>query len=522
MKNSLSQLTDGIVEVRGAAGAGKTFQLTNDIIKLCSQNKKVAVISFSNVAVNELKSRLGNIDVTLSTIHSFCWKVIKPISKRILEFAKIRPGFIPQGISDTPGVTLSDVHQIKYGEIGIPQFKKNGDLWLSHDDVINMFIFSISHIKSFSSIIAGSFDYILIDEYQDTNGKFLNCLFNHLSSKIVIGLYGDPYQAIYLNADSINMADVSKKYTVTKFELEYNYRSQKNLVSFFNKVRFPFDNVQQQAKLKQENEVFVFYGDNQLEPNTINKIQQFIHFEKPIVLSLTNGLRTSIAGFNTITKKLKKCVPSTRSLTWPEVLNSDKLNGYIKALLQYSNIFYGSNYESAQGLLQVFDIASLLNVSLTEIHNIVCKQIQSNKANLENFTSLGLALSSEFAPLNNWLNGFSLVELKQIKYFYQSLQEINKKSITIYAAKGLEFQNVILNIDWGRFPNKNWDNINFNYSEDSALNLRTDVMSYLFYVGITRAKKGLAIYINTKEHATFFNNFKSKFPELQYFNISQL
>lgn len=522
MENNISQLTHGIVEVRGAAGAGKTFQLTNDIIKLHSQNKRVAIISFSNAAVNELESRLGNINVTPSTIHSFCWKIIRPISKRIIEFLKINPKFIPQGLVGISDATLSDVKQIKYGEIGIPQFKSTGELWLSHDDIINMFNFSLSHINSFSTMIAGSFDYILIDEYQDTNGQFLNYLFKYLSDKIVIGLYGDPYQTIYLKKDSINMADIAKKYTVTKLELEYNYRSQANLVSFFNKVRFPFDSAHQQAQLKPKNKISIFYGNIELRPQNVDKIQHFMHFEESVVLSLTNGLRTKIAGFNIIAQKLRNCVPNTKALSWAEVLNSDKLNGYIKALLQYSNIFYGSNYESVQGLFQVFDINSILNVSLIEIHNIIHNQKLSDNANLADFTALGLQLSIEFTPLNNWLNNFSLKQLKQIKDFYQSLQEINNRSMTIFAAKGLEFENVILNVDWGRFPGKNWNNIDFRHSEGDTLNIPADIMSYLFYVGITRAKNGLAIYINTDAHKPFFEKFKHDFPELQYFDVSQL
>lgn len=67
------------------AGAGKTYALI-ETLKYVTRNKiaatnspqKVACITYTNVAVNEIKNRLGNSDkVHVSTIHEMLWDIIK-------------------------------------------------------------------------------------------------------------------------------------------------------------------------------------------------------------------------------------------------------------------------------------------------------------------------------------------------------------------------------------------------------------------------------------------------------------
>ncbi|ACA84892.1 UvrD-helicase domain-containing protein [Shewanella woodyi] len=74
------------------AGAGKTYALI-ETLKYVTINKiaatkspqKVACITYTNVAVNEIKSRLGNSDaVKVSTIHERIWKIIKRAQPQLL------------------------------------------------------------------------------------------------------------------------------------------------------------------------------------------------------------------------------------------------------------------------------------------------------------------------------------------------------------------------------------------------------------------------------------------------------
>lgn len=76
------------------AGAGKTFALTESLKhiirdhgeKLVHHNQKVLCITYTNVATNEIKDRLGNSDlVKVSTIHERLWAIIKGYKKELVK-----------------------------------------------------------------------------------------------------------------------------------------------------------------------------------------------------------------------------------------------------------------------------------------------------------------------------------------------------------------------------------------------------------------------------------------------------
>lgn len=79
------------------AGSGKTFALiecikhvlANNINKLINNNQQVACITYTNVAVNEIQSRLGNSSVVIvSTIHERLWDLIKTNQRQLVKCHK--------------------------------------------------------------------------------------------------------------------------------------------------------------------------------------------------------------------------------------------------------------------------------------------------------------------------------------------------------------------------------------------------------------------------------------------------
>lgn len=512
----------GVYEIRGAAGAGKTFNLIQDIKILHERKKRVIVISFSNAAVDELDSRLYGINVDTSTIHSFCWQILRPLINRIFETLSWDHGYTPEAFEGEL-IETEKIKIIRYGEIGIPSYDmKTGELWLSHDDVIKIFIRAVSEISSFSEIIVNAFDYILIDEYQDTNGKFLETLFKYISVSCVIGLYGDPFQSIYLNADSLNVASLEVNQTksgfkVETFYLDKNYRSQKNLVRIFNEYRSGYDHLEQSAEKPANSKISVFIGSKSLDSATADCIANSMDFDEFVLLSLTNMLRTLPYGVSKLAKKLRDSV--SKRLNWNEVLDVEHLHPRIRVLWNFGKLFFGNNIESITALLSLFDSDSIQSQSFNEIRNTIDSQKKSSIFSVEELERQGLFLKKELRPITAWLSNFNFEFLNQVTEFYKNISVINEHSMTIFAAKGLEFQNVVLNIDDGFFPGRNWDTLNFHHSETDKLNINSDIMSYLFYVGLTRAKEGLAIYVNQRRHRIFLNNLKEYFPHLNYVEL---
>jgi len=81
------------------AGSGKTYALVESLkyivnrygLRLKTQNQKIICITYTNVAVEEVKSRLGNSELVLvSTIHERVWELIKDYQKELLEIHKIK------------------------------------------------------------------------------------------------------------------------------------------------------------------------------------------------------------------------------------------------------------------------------------------------------------------------------------------------------------------------------------------------------------------------------------------------
>lgn len=504
----------GIYEIRGAAGAGKTFQLTTDIRSLHRKGKHLAVISFSNAAVDELASRLGNTTLILRTIHSFCWQIIGSVSRKILEYTDELSNFIPEGLGQYPDYALKDVKSVLYGEIGIPQFNaKTGELWLSHDDVIHLFIQALRCVPSFSNLITSTFDYILIDEYQDTNGDFLRALFDEIAPRVTIGIYGDPFQSIYLNQQTLNIADACDKYAIRTYCLPNNYRSQAVLVDMYNCARESFDGLKQNAQIPMKSGPRVFIGKGQISADIVSAINRSMNFSDSVVLSVTNGLRLSAAGFGDIAKKIRQWIPTREgNADWPEVLRSEQLSPYVRGLVEYGRLLFGSDYESVQALLKLFTSESIHAVGINAIRKVLDNEKKSRVVDTVNYTKIGLHFNSEIRSMVDRLGIFSFEDLHHIIDFYNALNDINRQSMTIYASKGLEFENVILNIDYGWYRIRNWNAIDFNHSERDVRNINSDIMSYLFYVGITRAKDGLAIFVNSGLHPNFERQLSVKFP----------
>lgn len=506
---------NGVYEIRGAAGAGKTYQLAEDIRTIVKEHRNVATISFSNAAVDELRSRLGSLPVTLATIHSFCWKVLGSISRRILEYTELLTDFEPKALLNSE-YSLNDVKAVRYGELGIPQFEcESGLLWLSHDDVISLFVQALNVVPGFTKLLSSAYDYILIDEYQDTNGPFLKALLHQVADYVTIGLYGDPFQSIYLNSQSFQSIVEHETYDIQTYYLPNNYRSQSELVAFFNKSRCNYDDLQQEAVYAGVIKPEIFLHKGSLTPDLVNIINSKLKVEGSIVLSLTNAVRMTAAGFGRLAKQIRSWASrNTRpGIDWSEVLRTDQLNPYVSLLIKYGNLYFGSNYCSVQALFQIFTLNSIQSVSMVSIQELLKNLKNSRVADTQAFLDAGLEFSKEIFGIRTWLDEIDFDRLQQVVEFYNSLSTINSQSMTIFASKGLEFDDVILNIDYGLYRDRNWNYIQFEHNERDTRNVNSDIMSYLFYVGITRAKSNLAIYINTAEHGQFLRQLQAKYGD---------
>lgn len=228
LKAHLKNFSTGVFEVRGPAGAGKTYTLVEIVKELDKQKKCGIVISFSNIAVEELNTRMiQNSGAYISTSHAFAWKWLKQFYSALLEDET----FVPES-----GIWKALKEQrpknIVYLSSDSVEQATNDEKILTHFDVLDAFSDAFKNSDLFRKKVFINEDYIFVDEYQDTDSAIMNALLDYGSKDILVGLFGDPMQAVNPGRKIKTLPD-----DVTRFNLTTNYRSGKKLVPFFNSLR---------------------------------------------------------------------------------------------------------------------------------------------------------------------------------------------------------------------------------------------------------------------------------------------
>ena len=290
--------------LQGGAGCGKTETLKQliDFISWEQPDKKIACITHTNKAVDEIKSRIKDGHV-VSTIHSFLNSIIKDykrnMQKVMIELFKIdlmeRSGLgsyadekeqktkehekykkihkqFAGGYFTVFGVRIDKVEgkkdydtrpeelnqilngrivdlnkemqriieekgfkSIKYNETRFNDFK---DLSFGHEGLLEVAALLFERNPLLGKIVNDKFDFIFIDEYQDTNRKIISLFLDKLPEKnrVLIGLFGDSMQSIY--GDGIgDVKDYIEAGKLRKIEKKDNFRCSPQVIDFINTLR---------------------------------------------------------------------------------------------------------------------------------------------------------------------------------------------------------------------------------------------------------------------------------------------
>ena len=268
--------TEGPLIIFAGAGTGKTRVITYRIAYLLEHGVRpynILAVTFTNKAANEMRKRVNELtdnmayDVKVSTFHSFCLyllsceaknfgidpnfliydmgeqvNVIKECIKEMnLDDKKFKPTWVANRISrakddlDTPK-DMSDDCQAKgdfYGKTVsaiYELYQKKLKTYNAFDfgDLIMQTVLNLQEHPEILLKYQDKFQYILVDEYQDTNhAQYV--LTKMLAEKYKnICVVGDDDQSIYSwrGADITNILDFEKDYPGCKtVKLEENYRS---------------------------------------------------------------------------------------------------------------------------------------------------------------------------------------------------------------------------------------------------------------------------------------------------------
>jgi DNA helicase II / ATP-dependent DNA helicase PcrA len=284
-QQSAVKATNGPLLLMAGAGSGKTRVLTHRIGYLIVEKRvnpyNILAITFTNKAAREMRERIGKMmggaaeEIWISTFHSMCVRILRrdidrigfnrnftildttdqqSVIKGILKDKNIDPkkfdprailGSIssakneliePEEFAKSAGQYFEQVVSDVYAEYQ-KRLRKNQAL--DFDDLIMMTINLFRRVPEVLEYYQRKFQYIHVDEYQDTN-KAQYLLVKLLASRFKnLCVVGDSDQSIYRwrGADIANILSFEKDYpNATVILLEQNYRSTKRILLAANKV----------------------------------------------------------------------------------------------------------------------------------------------------------------------------------------------------------------------------------------------------------------------------------------------
>ena len=277
---------EGPVLILAGAGSGKTRTVTYRIAHMIKEKNisplNILALTFTNKAAREMKERAEELigeensyNLVVSTFHSFAVRILKTYSERIgygrnfniydvddqksiiTKIKKemnikddIAPGRIANRISKLKedGVGLDEVS--RQLDLKIPANRLFYDIYKKYDEVLkanNAMDFSdlllnarrLLDDKYVLDIIQNRYQYIVVDEYQDTNNIQYEII-NLIAAKYRnICVVGDEDQSIYAfrGANIENILNFEKDYPdAYTIKLERNYRSTKRILDTANEL----------------------------------------------------------------------------------------------------------------------------------------------------------------------------------------------------------------------------------------------------------------------------------------------
>jgi DNA helicase II / ATP-dependent DNA helicase PcrA len=279
------QATDGPLLILAGAGSGKTRVLTHRIAYLIGAKRvapwSILAITFTNKAAREMQERVaklvgaGGQDIWVSTFHSMCVRILRRDIERIgfsssftildsadqlsvirnvmkdlnIDTKKFEPKAVQAAISGAKNELIDPAkYEQRIGDYfqgivakvyAMYQKRLKANNSLDFDDLIMTTIRLFQEDPQVLEFYQNKFQYIHVDEYQDTNrAQYMLC--RMLADKHHrICVVGDSDQSIYRwrGADISNILNFERDYPeATTILLEQNYRSTSNILNAANEV----------------------------------------------------------------------------------------------------------------------------------------------------------------------------------------------------------------------------------------------------------------------------------------------
>lgn len=525
-------------------GAGKTTFLINHIKNILvnsirlSKTKKVACITYTNVGVETIISRLDNTidNVEVGTIHHFLYKnVVKPylwILEDEFEFSykdidghdEVIPthSLLNEWMDNTKqkyflghdkelirafthlnwemkeeNVELK-FSKFYYGKIGDLNIKSDSLLeykkicWkyglISHDDVLYLSYRIMSKKPNIVEVLRAKFPYLLVDEFQDTNPIQTSIVLKIAERETIVGVIGDEWQSIFeFQGANINDFENFNLKGLQVYKLENNHRSTQQIIDVLNEVRNDECFKQTSSENKSGDKPHILIGDFF---DAYSKASEICKDEELYTLTFVNKIS------NILKYKFKE---NDEELPEELILKLRTFDGERGKLIL--NIIYSVEYCKQNKLKEAikymkkayrkvanFDDRNALQV----LHKLISDYDKFININIKDFymnNIYDLYKNESKIQGGSKAQYYSELSYKRVSVAIKLDNDDNSLYKTIHKSKGDEFDNVLLVMS-EKHDSERGVNLDFLLNSD-----KNNEKDRLYYVALSRAKKRLFINV---------------------------
>ena len=377
----MAQQQNNFYNINAPAGSGKTYFISKTINDILNNEPfvKILCITYTNRASEVMQERIISPNVEISTIHSFLNNFLKPFftnEKVINLYFEIYKEEIKTTLDDNG--KLAERYKERFsvdGDVSEEIIKSNLKIYynerqnsfvldggLSHDDLL---YFSFKLIERFPKIgfkLREMYNYIFIDEVQDTSTEVLRFFYNSArGSSTKVYFLGDKMQEIYNKYDGSFESEFGEFDSSLSQTFTTNYRSSKEIVDLLNHLYLSVSRVTQNSYIGKKGQLPQLVFTDNIETYLSNNSEVYEKFYKLRTVNRKRfeNINNSGETAEEIYTKYQEIYPNNGRISVMDVLvnsnydeNPDELMSFLSLLFQVLSEYHNKNYGEMIRLLK--------------------------------------------------------------------------------------------------------------------------------------------------------------------------
>ena len=377
----MAQQQNNFYNINAPAGSGKTYFISKTINDILNNEPfvKILCITYTNRASEVMQERIISPNVEISTIHSFLNNFLKPFfsNDKIINFYfEIHKEEIKTTLDNSGKLVERYKERFSVdGDISEEIIKSNLKIYynerqssfvldggLSHDDLL---YFSFKLIERFPKIgfkLREMYNYIFIDEVQDTSTEVLRFFYNSARNSLTkVYFLGDKMQEIYNKYDGSFESEFGEFDSSLSQTFTTNYRSSKEIVNLLNHLYLSVSRVTQNSYIGEKGQLPQLVFTDNIETYLSNNSEVYEKFYKLRTVNRKRfeNINNSGESAEEIYTKYQEIYPNNGRISVMDVLvnssydeNPDELMSFLSLLFQILNEYHNKNYGEMIRLLK--------------------------------------------------------------------------------------------------------------------------------------------------------------------------